>query len=174
MKTDDLGIPRFTNQNLMDMIYRGHASKCHIVLCEGSDDIDKFNIAMHEQGLPELTKYVPINVSQKEFDSVCQNKWLMPDAYKLNESHLWRKIARMADNANEFNRLKEEFYAFRDHGLTDLLNYMFYLVDFMRENDIVWGVGRGSSVASFVLYKISIHKIDSLKYNLDWREFLRD
>ena len=43
----------------------------------------------------------------------------------------------------------------------------------MSENDIVWGVGRGSSVASYVLYLIGVHRIDSIKYNLDWREFLR-
>jgi len=55
-----------------------------------------------------------------------------------------------------------------------LLRYMCYLVDFMRGNDIVWGVGRGSSVASYILYLIGVHRIDSIAYNLDWREFLRD
>lgn len=54
-----------------------------------------------------------------------------------------------------------------------LLRYMIYLVDYMRENKIVWGVGRGSSVASYVLYLIGIHKINSIHYDLDWKEFLR-
>lgn len=54
-----------------------------------------------------------------------------------------------------------------------LLRYMIYLVDHMRENKIVWGVGRGSSVASYVLYLIGIHKINSIHYDLDWKEFLR-
>ena len=58
-------------------------------------------------------------------------------------------------------------------GMLDLLRYMIYLVDFMRENDIVWGVGRGSSVASYVLYLIGVHRIDSIQFDLDWREFLR-
>ena len=35
------------------------------------------------------------------------------------------------------------------------------------------GVGRGSSVASYILYLIGVHRIDSIKYNLDWKEFLR-
>jgi DNA polymerase III alpha subunit len=43
----------------------------------------------------------------------------------------------------------------------------------MRKENIVWGVGRGSSVASYVLYLIGVHKIDSLYYNLDVEEFLR-
>ena len=48
MKTDNLGIPRFTNKDLVDMIYSGHVDKCHVVLCDPSDDIDKFNAAMRE------------------------------------------------------------------------------------------------------------------------------
>ena len=43
----------------------------------------------------------------------------------------------------------------------------------LKTNSIVWGVGRGSSVASYVLFLLGVHKIDSVKYNLDWREFLR-
>ena len=54
IKTDSLGIPRFTNKDLVDMIYSGHVDKCHVVLCDPSDDIDKFNEAMREQYLPEL------------------------------------------------------------------------------------------------------------------------
>ena len=57
--------------------------------------------------------------------------------------------------------------------MTNVLRYMVYLVNFMRENNIVWGVGRGSSVASYVLYLIGVHRIDSIQYGLDWREFLR-
>jgi DNA polymerase III alpha subunit len=43
----------------------------------------------------------------------------------------------------------------------------------MRDNNIVWGVGRGSSVASYVLYLLGIHKIDSIKYNLSPDEFFK-
>ena len=40
MKTDDLGIPRFSNRDLIDMIYTGHADKVHVVLCDESDDVN--------------------------------------------------------------------------------------------------------------------------------------
>jgi DNA polymerase III alpha subunit len=57
--------------------------------------------------------------------------------------------------------------------LFDVLKYLKYLVDVMTQNQLIWGVGRGSSVASFVLYKIGVHRVDSLYYDLDIKEFLK-
>jgi DNA polymerase III alpha subunit len=67
----------------------------------------------------------------------------------------------------------EELLLFQERNLFDLLRYLKYLVDVMTINRVIWGVGRGSSVASYVLYRLGIHRIDSLFYNLDCREFLR-
>lgn len=183
LKTDDLGIPRFTRRNLIDMIYSGNIEKCHIVLCDPSDDIDQFNAAMEDQGLPPLQKYIPLDVDQKTFDNACQSEWFMPDEYKKLHVGNWviNKLTKIkgADHPNEIlyskesDRAYEELKAFEERGMTDLLRYMIYLVDYMRENNIVWGVGRGSSVASYVLYLIGVHRIDSIKYNLEWRDFLK-
>src|SRR5210317_1282960 len=82
MKTDDLGIPRLSNRDLIDMIYSGHADKVHVVLCDPSDDIDRFNAAMEERGFSKLQKYIPLDVDQKTFDGVCQSEWFMPAEYK--------------------------------------------------------------------------------------------
>ena len=174
IKTDDLGVPRFSNRDLTDMIYSGHVDKCHVVLCDPSDDIDKFNAAMQDQHLPELTKYIPLDVDQKTFDGVCQGEWFMPNEYK--DINVYEYVLGKAETPcpqHVQDRIWQELDAFRDRGMEDLLRYMIYLVDFMRENDIVWGVGRGSSVASYVLYLIGVHKIDSIQFDLDWREFLR-
>jgi len=185
MKTDDLGIPRFSNRDLVDMIYSGNTDKIHVVLCDESEDVDKFNHAAQENGLPELQKYIAIDADKTEFDSVCQSEWLMPEEYtKIDLSEYL--IYRVAEELNidptevskkkdlpEIKRINEELEAYQTHGLFELLRYMIYLVDFMRENNIVWGVGRGSSVASYVLYLIGVHRINSIQYQLDWREFLR-
>ena len=174
MKTDDLGIPRFSNKDLIDMIYSGHADKVHVVLCDPSDDVDKFNSAMEEQGLSKLQKYIPLDVDQKTFDGVCQSEWFMPNEYK--DINVYEYVLGKAETPcpqHVQDRIWQELDAFRDRGMKDLLRYMIYLVDFMRENDIVWGVGRGSSVASYVLYLIGVHRIDSIQFDLDWREFLR-
>ena len=174
MKTDNLGIPRFTNRDLIDMIYSGHVDKCHVVLCEESDDVDKFNTAMEQQGFDKLQKYIPIDVDQKTFDGVCQSEWFMPDEYK--DINVFEYVLGKAETPCPHHiqdRIWEELHEYKNRGMVDLLRYMIYLVDFMRENDIVWGVGRGSSVASYVLYLIGVHKINSIQFDLDWREFLR-
>ena len=185
MKTDELGIPRFSNQDLINMIYSGHTDKVHVVLCDESEDVDKFNEAAEENGIPELQKYIAIDADKTEFDSVCQSEWLMPEEYKKLDIQEWfiYAIARELEidpedvykkhNTPEVKRLEEELEAFYENEMFDLLRYMIYLVNFMRENHIVWGVGRGSSVASYVLYLIGVHKINPIQYGLDWREFLR-
>ena len=171
IKTDDLGIPIFTKQNLLDVIYSGQLDDCHVVLCDPSDDIDIFNEEMKKQGFPELQKYIPLDVDQKTFDGVCQSEWFMPDEYK--NISLLEYFGKMDLSKEQRDRVFEELQEYRERNLWQLLKYMIYLVDFMRENNIVWGIGRGSSVSSYVLFLIGVHRVDSLKHNLDWREFLR-
>lgn len=171
LKTDNLGIPRFTNKDLLDIIYTGQLDKCHVVLCDPSDDIDRFNQLMEEQGLPTLSKYIPLDVDKQTFDNVCQSEWFMPDEYKnINILMYFNKFDLSKEQRD---RVFEELYEYQQRGMLQLLKFMIYLVDYMRENKIVWGVGRGSSVSSYVLYLIGVHKVDSIKYNLDWREFLK-
>ena len=171
MKTDTLGIPRFSNRDLIDMIYSGNADKVHVVLCDQNDDVDKFNEVCEEQGINKLQKYIPLDVDEQTFDSVCQSEWFMPDEYKNMD--ISQYLQDKCKTQEELVRYFEEYAEFNKRGMLPLSRYMIYLVDFMRENDIVWGVGRGSSVASYVLYLIGVHRIDSIQYDLDWREFLR-
>ena len=77
------------------------------------------------------------------------------------------------DNAEASQRVDMELALYKARNLYSILQLMIYIVDMMRKNSLVWGVGRGSSVASYVLFLIGIHKIDSIKYNLNIEEFLK-
>ena len=174
MKTDSLGIPRFSNKDLVDMIYSGHVDKCHVVLCDKTDEIDKFNNSMKQEGLSELSTYIPLDVDQKNFDGVLQSEWFMPDEYK--DINVYEYVLGKVETPcpqHVQDRIWEEMEQYKQRDMHNLLRYMIYLVDFMRENNIVWGVGRGSSVASYVLYVIGVHRVNSIQFDLDWREFLR-
>jgi len=171
MKIDSLGVPRFTEKDLTDMIYAGHVDKCTQVLCDSPAAVEEFNSATKRFGLAKLTEYKSLNTEVNEFDTALQAIWLMPSEYQ--NINLIDYLTPMCNTQAETSRLKSELEEYSSRNLLNILRYMIYLVDFMRQNKILWGVGRGSSVASFVLYLIGIHRIHSIKYDLDFHEFMR-
>jgi DNA polymerase III alpha subunit len=54
-----------------------------------------------------------------------------------------------------------------------VLRQLLYMIDRWRESSVVWGVGRGSSVSSFVLYLIGINRINPRRFGLDASEFFK-
>jgi DNA polymerase III alpha subunit len=168
MKLDKYSVPIFEDRDLIDLIYQNQDNLLGQVVCELSQDTGK--LAEHLNVI--LSSDLDRSVSVEEFDMACQNEWFMPNEYKLLDIEQWLLDQSPPWNP-EASRLQEELAEFRQRNMLDLLRWLKYLVDTCRSNNIVWGVGRGSSVASYVLYIIGVHKIDPIKYNLDWREFLR-
>lgn len=121
--------------------------------------------------IPELIKYAASSESIEQFDQRLQSNWHMPDEYQNLDIAKW--VLDQCQTDSERQRVGEELLLYLDRNLFKLLQYLKYLVDTMRKHDIVWGVGRGSSVASYVLYLIGVHRINSMYYSLDINEFLR-
>ena len=120
-----------------------------------------------------LTWTFPYNqeTSVPEFHAAQQLMWHMPDEY--TQLDIAAYILGLCNSETELQRCGEELLLYQERNLFSLLQYLKYLVDVMTTNSVIWGVGRGSSVASYVLYKLGVHRIDSLYYKLDCREFLR-
>ena len=112
-----------------------------------------------------------VSLSVDEYDLLNQRNWLMPEEYK--QLDIAQHIIDLCKTDAEIQRAGQELLMFQERNLFNLLKYLKYLVDTMRSNNIIWGVGRGSSVASYVLYLLGVHKIDSMYYDLDPGEFLR-
>ena len=70
-------------------------------------------------------------------------------------------------------RVCDEYQLFNDRRMIPVLRHLIYMVDHLRSQNVVWGVGRGSSVSSYVLFLIGINRIDPLKFDLDVSEFLK-
>ena len=120
---------------------------------------------------PELVEYAPLDIAIEEFDRMYQNTWYMPEEYKTMDIAKW--VLDQCKTDEELQRVGDELIKFQQRDMFILLRYCKYLVDTMRKHNIVWGVGRGSSVASYVLYLIGIHRINSIFYGLDIDEFLK-
>ena len=171
MQTDSLGLPIFDHYDAVDLIYQNKLSVLTDLQFESHQEIDTFNQSAQLTGVgTPLRVYRPMLVDVKEFDKLLQSEWFMPDSVKKFdiESHILTMAPKHA-----LVRVQEELAAFKQHNYLNLLKFLHYLVQTMRENQILWGVGRGSSVASYVLYLLGVHRIDSIQYGLDWREFLR-
>jgi len=111
------------------------------------------------------------SLSVKEFDAVNQSHWYMPDEYKNID--IAEHVLNLCNTDEQLQRAGKELLLYQQKNLFDLLRYLKYLVDTMKSNNIIWGVGRGSSVASYVLYLLGVHRIDSIYYDLEPEEFLR-
>ncbi|MBL6771530.1 MAG: hypothetical protein ISQ22_09195 [Rhizobiales bacterium] len=112
-----------------------------------------------------------ISLSVDEYDLMNQHCWLMPEEYQ--QLDIAQHVIDCCKTEDEMQRAGEELLMFQERNLFNLLRYLKYLVDTMRANNIIWGVGRGSSVSSYVLYLLGVHRIDSMYYDLDPGEFLR-
>jgi len=142
-------------------------------------DIEHTNLLVTELDTKQLnnafgtitTEYTEPTETLLEFDTNNQKNWYMPDDYK--QLDIAEYVLSLCTTQEELQRCGTELLMYQDRNLFNLLRYLKYLVDTMKENNIIWGVGRGSSVSSYILYKMEVHKVDSMFYNLDVGEFLR-
>ncbi len=168
MKIDNYGQIIYSEQDLCDLYLRNPDRIMSKAFTEITLKIDD---ELELTNIPTLVEYVTSSESIDEFDARLQSAWHMPNSYKELDIAEW--VLMQCKTDEELQRTGEELLLYMDRNLFSLLQYLKYLVDTMRENNIVWGVGRGSSVSSYVLYLIGIHKIDSLYFSLDVTEFLR-
>lgn len=168
MRLDKYSNPIFTEQELFDALYTGHQFTVDDTTIV-DDHTPGVNELENQLGFKFLEPY-HTDFETTEYDQACQQLWNMPDAYKTLNIEKWVFDQSPLEHQS---RVLEELIEFKERNMLDLLKWLKYFVDNCDTNNILWGVGRGSSVASYVLFLIGVHSIDSVKYNLDWREFLR-
>jgi len=124
------------------------------------------------EDVPTFVRYNKLaNQRTEDFDHQCQRNWKMPQEYK--DLDIAEHLLNLCQTDAELQRVGEELLLYQERNLFDLLRYLHYLVITLKENRVIWGVGRGSSVASYVLYLLGVHRINSMFYDLDPGEFLR-
>lgn len=171
MNINEYGAVFVTPEELFEGLYSGSIKSFQNLYLD-QKTIDQFNSSnrINRDHFTPLELYKKPEEDIKFFDEANQCEWFMPEDYCPN---LVEMLYGMCETDTQKDRVSEELELFIQHGMFDLLFYLKYLVDTMRANNIVWGVGRGSSVASYVLYLLGVHKIDSIKYKLDIKEFLK-
>ena len=153
------------NTDLYDRSMISETQLCEQLYCDPTFDYSRvalrdpsrYNAAIDRLFLsePKLETLEEIAVDPVEWHESNQNIWFMPDEYKNMDIAKW--LLEQAKHDTELQRTGKELLMYAERDMLDLLRYLKYLVDTLRHNNIVWGVGRGSTVASFVLYLIGVH-----------------
>lgn len=115
---------------------------------------DKLNL---EFNIPE--QYINLNLKEfilKKFENIISQDDLLED-----------------EIIQRYNRIKEELKLYKQYNIENVLKTIIYIIDVFEKNNIVWGTGRGSSCASYILYVVGLHDVDSVKYKLNLKEFFR-
>lgn len=174
MKYNKFGQSYTTEQELCDFLYQNPDLDLDLFMVE---DPQTYNhaVAKTYADFKLLKKYVPLDyredVPLELFDRVQQEHWHMPEEYYTMD--IAQHILDLCQTEAELQRVGQELLLYQERDLFGLLKYLKYFVDTMRSNGVVWGLGRGSSTASYVLYLLGVHKINSLYYDLPIEEFLK-
>ena len=159
-KTNDHGDVIFTEEDALELLYTDPEFNISRLFFE---DTTKYSSALKELGLslPSINT-APDRETLTEFDSKNINNWHMPEKYYQINVLQW--LLERCQNDEERFRVQMEYDLFEKKKFIRVLQFLIYFVDTLRANNIVWGVGRGSSVASFCLFLIGVHKINPLLY----------
>lgn len=164
----DFGQPIYSEDELADLLYTDpsiNLSDFH------SDYAATYNEIVRDTFSEFAELHHPFTGNINQFDSTNQSNWYMPDEYLNMDIHLY--VMGLC-KPSEVERCQMELVKFEERNMYQLLKYLVYFVNTMRANGCVWGVGRGSSVSSHVLFLIGVHRINSIEHQLDITEFLKD
>lgn len=155
-----------TNQvdpaNVLDLLVQGCSIE-KIVVNYSNKDVEDFN----------LLSDVPLEIGKSKNVAFDFN-WNIPQTYK--DLNLPAFILAKVENLNQEYKVRaeEELKEVEKRGLADLFKTIIYVVDTLRQNNQIWGVGRGSSCASLILFLIGIHRVDPIKYGISASEFFHN
>lgn len=140
--------------------------------------LDKINVTEVTEEIEKFNRFSSQKIGKKEKLGDISFNWSLPDRYKyMNVEeyllNLSEKIVK--DNLYEerLNRLAIEIELFKSLQLDDVLKVIIFVTDEFKSKNITWGVGRGSSCSSYILFLIGLHDIDPVFYDIEIHDFLR-
>jgi DNA polymerase III alpha subunit len=168
---DTWGRVKFHGDDLVELLMRGYQIDDLLIIHDAT--VTEYNRCCRQHNKaasmiqpPDIPKLTPRADAAKR-----QQQWWMPNVYRSLDVRA--VLLARCQRQDQIDRVMMEMDLFEAKGFLPMLRLMCFLVARWRETGVVWGVGRGSSVASYCLFLIGVHRIDSLRYQLDITEFLR-
>lgn len=160
---------------IMELLYRNTVPTDILIYPTNDVDVELFNKWSYKNF---DDKYIKLPERLKTTDER-KNNWFYPSKYgeiDLNKYFLDLLEKESLDISKKMlytERVNREVNLYKEKNMEKFLRFCIYFSDVMREKNFVVGVGRGSSCASYLLYLLRVHLVDSVKYSLDIKEFLK-
>jgi DNA polymerase III alpha subunit len=142
------------------------------VLVDSAEWIENFTTHSAEFELSYSPSWiVNKDIPLAEYIEECIADWDLPEDYSTFDILSFVLSKCNSDSARD--RVNSEWIEFENRGMIIVLRFLKYFVDTLTNQKLIWGVGRGSSTASYILYLLEVHRIDSLEYDLPITDFLK-
>lgn len=171
VKLDKFNNALLTKEECRAALLYGHDINDSIIVDDKEVDLFNNNSEQVLGVAVKLSHPISDDMDVTEYHRLCTEVWDIPDKYRTLDMESY--LLSLCKEEKETLRVELEYAMFEERNLIPLLQFLVYIVDNMRGNNIVWGVGRGSSVASYCLYLLGVHKVDSIEYDLPIEEFLK-
>lgn len=170
MKTNHLHQTVVTEDDYVDVLYRGQQLN-HLVV-DDTKWVKQYDDLCHLFEIPvNITWETESHATEEQYVQDCLADWGMPEEYYSLD--LKPMLLNKCETFTQISRVEIEWAEFEKRNMIPVLQFLAYFVDTLTANNVIWGVGRGSSVASYILYLMGVHKVDALEYDLDIKEFLK-
>lgn len=143
----------------------------HLCVTDTNSEIKAYNKIVNPMDqIHEKVSFAGLNL-----DWNIPEQYLTLDVEQYLADEFAKEIEHLSDDDAEIRayRLRDELALYEELRLLPVLRVIIYVINTLRSYNVVWGIGRGSCVASYVLYLIGVHDVDSVLYELDHTDFLR-
>ena len=169
MKMTELNEIVVDENDLIEGLLQGKNAK--YIVTKDTEKVDSYNHFCTLFKFEDTIDYETPADTNDKYSYKNADNWWMSDEYR--NMNIIDYLLEKTNNEEQYQRVVEELTLFEERNMFPMLKFLVYMVTELKHNNILWGVGRGSSVASYILYLIGVHRIDSIKYDLDYKEFLR-
>jgi DNA polymerase III alpha subunit len=143
----------------------------NIVNVQASPELERYNefCRMFDKTDEIIRPVEPMAETPEVYHAHRSQEWIS----KVDSSQLWDDLLAKCETTIERERFVMELEEFGKRGMIEVLVQLDAMIKELDSANVVRGVGRGSSVASFILYLMGVHFINPIAYNIDVGEFLK-
>jgi len=142
---------------------------------KGGWELEQFNDNVPEEEQLKVVAEEPINLSYR---------WQLPEEYSgmdlreyiLEKTTDWLLASDYSEQEQlkAMHRIGAEMIEIEKRGMVEFFKTIIYVLDTFRKTGVVWGVGRGSSCASYILFILGLHAVDCFRFNVPMEEFFHE